>query len=60
MEHFYLHFLHGLAGHPHWAEAVVFLASLLESVAFIGTFIPGSTTLFLAGALVGAGALGLW
>lgn len=59
MEHAYLHFLHSLAGHPQWMLAVVFLAAFLEAVAVIGTFIPGSTAMFLAGALTGTGSLSL-
>ncbi|SAK75561.1 DedA family protein [Caballeronia hypogeia] len=59
MEHSYFKLLHLLSGHPEWALAVVLLASFLESVAFIGTFVPGSTAMFIAGALVGAGALNL-
>ncbi|WGS53695.1 VTT domain-containing protein [Paraburkholderia sp. D15] len=59
MEHAYLHFLHQLAGHPAWMLAVVFLAAFLEAVAVIGTFIPGSTAMFLAGALTGTGSLSL-
>jgi membrane protein DedA with SNARE-associated domain len=59
MEHSYFKLLHLLSGHPEWALAVVLLASFLESVAFIGTFIPGSTAMFVAGALVGTGALNL-
>lgn len=59
MEHAYYHLLHLLSGHPEWALAVVLLASFLESLAFIGTFVPGSTAMFVAGALVGAGALNL-
>lgn len=59
MEHAYFKLLHLLSGHPAWALAVVSLAALLESVAFIGTFIPGSTVMFVAGALVGAGSLNL-
>ena len=53
MEHAYFKLLHMLSGHPGWALAVVALAALLESVAFIGTFVPGSTAMFVAGALVG-------
>ncbi|RDK04967.1 bifunctional DedA family/phosphatase PAP2 family protein [Cupriavidus lacunae] len=60
MEQSYLHFLQVLNGHPVWTEVVVFLAAFLESVAFIGTFIPGSTAMFLAGALIGAGSLDVW
>ncbi|SAK54479.1 DedA family protein [Caballeronia arationis] len=59
MEHAYFKLLHMLSGHPGWALAVVALAALLESVAFIGTFVPGSTAMFVAGALVGTGTLNL-
>ena len=59
MEHAYLHLLHLLGGHAEWTLAVVFLAAFLESVAVVGTFIPGSTAMFLAGALVGTGTLNL-
>jgi undecaprenyl-diphosphatase len=59
MEHAYFKLLHLLSGHSGWALAVVLLASFLESVAFIGTFVPGSTAMFIAGALVGTGALNL-
>ncbi|WP_027801715.1 bifunctional DedA family/phosphatase PAP2 family protein [Paraburkholderia dilworthii] len=59
MEQAYLHLLHLLAGHPEWMLTVVFLAAFLESVAVIGTFIPGSTAMFLAGALTGTGSLSL-
>lgn len=59
MEHYYFKLLHLLSSHPEWALAVVLLASFLESVAFIGTFVPGSTAMFIAGALVGTGALNL-
>ncbi|MGY6253989.1 bifunctional DedA family/phosphatase PAP2 family protein [Paraburkholderia caledonica] len=59
MEQAYLHLLHQLAGHPEWMLTVVFFAAFLESVAVIGTFVPGSTAMFLAGALTGTGSLGL-
>jgi membrane protein DedA with SNARE-associated domain/membrane-associated phospholipid phosphatase len=59
MEHAYIHLLHLLAGHPGWTLTVIFLAALLESLAVIGTFVPGSTAMFLAGALVGTGSLSL-
>jgi membrane protein DedA with SNARE-associated domain/membrane-associated phospholipid phosphatase len=59
MEHAYLHLLHLLGGHAAWTLTVVFLAAFLEAVAVIGTFIPGSTAMFLAGALVGTGSLNL-
>ncbi|SAL03262.1 DedA family protein [Caballeronia arationis] len=59
MEHAYVQLLHLLGGHPAWTLAVVSLAAFLESIAVIGTFVPGSTAMFLAGALVGSGSLNL-
>jgi membrane protein DedA with SNARE-associated domain len=59
MEHAYVHLLHLLGAHAQWTLAVVFAAAFLESVAVIGTVVPGSTTMFLAGALVGTGSLNL-
>jgi membrane protein DedA with SNARE-associated domain len=59
VEHAYFKLLHLLSGHPVWALAVVSLAAFLESIAFIGTFIPGGSVMFVAGALVGAGSLNL-
>lgn len=57
MEHVYVQMMHLLAGHPAWALVVIFSAAFLEAVAFIGTFVPGGTVMFMSGALVGAGAL---
>ncbi|BCZ81751.1 membrane protein [Paraburkholderia terrae] len=59
MEHAYVHLLHLLAGHTAWTFAVVFLAAFLEAIAVVGTLVPGSTAMFLAGALVGTGSLNL-
>lgn len=59
MENAYFKLLHLLAGHPAWALAVVSLTAFLESIAFIGTFIPGGIVMFVAGALVGSGSLNL-
>jgi undecaprenyl-diphosphatase len=59
MEHAYVQLLHLLAGHTAWTLVVVFLAAFLEAVAIIGTFVPGSTAMFIAGALVGTGTLNL-
>ncbi|HEY3598237.1 MAG TPA: VTT domain-containing protein [Paraburkholderia sp.] len=59
MEHAYVQFLHLLMGHAGWALAIVFLAAFFEAVAFVGTFVPGSTAMFIAGALVGTGSLNL-
>ncbi|WP_168787501.1 VTT domain-containing protein [Paraburkholderia aromaticivorans] len=59
MEHAYVQLMNLLAGHPAWTLIVIFSAAFLEAVAFIGTFVPGSTLMFMSGALVGTGALNL-
>lgn len=46
--------------HPHWAEGVVFLAALLESLAVVGLLVPGVAMMFGAGALIGLGAMPFW
>ncbi|WP_051255459.1 DedA family protein [Variovorax paradoxus] len=43
--------------HPQWALAAVFAAALLESLAVIGTVVPGSSIVFVGGVLVGLQAL---
>ncbi|MGF6757772.1 VTT domain-containing protein [Paraburkholderia sp. GAS42] len=59
MEHAYFQLLHFLTANPSWALAVVVLAAFFEAIAVIGTFVPGSTAMFIAGALVGTGSLNL-
>lgn len=49
-----------LSQHPALALAVVFAASLLESVAVIGTVVPGSTVVVAAGILIGLSVLNPW
>ena len=49
-----------LSGHPALARVVVFAAALFESVAVIGTVIPGSSVVVAAGVLIGLGALDPW
>lgn len=49
-----------LAAHPVTALAVIFAAALLESLAVVGTVIPGSTIVFAGGVLVGLKALDPW
>ncbi|WP_296488791.1 hypothetical protein [Rhodoferax sp.] len=46
--------------HPVLALGVVLAAALLESVAVIGTVIPGSSIAFAAGVLIGLQALDPW
>ncbi|CAG9244005.1 Undecaprenyl-diphosphatase [Paraburkholderia unamae] len=59
MEHAYDHLLHLLAAHATWTLAFVVVAAFLESLAFIGTFIPGSTAMFIAGAFAATGTINL-
>lgn len=49
-----------LSLHPALALGVVFAASFLESVAVIGTVIPGSSVVVAAGILIGLQALDPW
>jgi membrane protein DedA with SNARE-associated domain len=59
MEHAYVQLLHLLAAHAGWTLVFVFVAAFLESLALIGTFFPGSTAMFIAGAFAGTGTLNL-
>jgi membrane protein DedA with SNARE-associated domain len=59
MEHAYLQLLQLLTAHAQWTLAVVFAAAFLESMALIGTFIPGTTVMFIAGAFAGTGTVNL-
>lgn len=40
--------------HPHWGFALTFFIAFIESLAVIGTIVPGSITMTAIGALVGA------
>ncbi|MFP4183699.1 MAG: VTT domain-containing protein [Halorhodospira sp.] len=51
--------LEWLAAHPGWATLLVFAIALSEGVVGAGMLVPGATLLFIAGALVGTGHLGL-
>src|SRR3990167_2183337 len=52
--------LQWLNANPEWAGFVTFLISASESVAIIGTIVPGSITMTAIGALAGAGIVPLW
>jgi membrane protein DedA with SNARE-associated domain/membrane-associated phospholipid phosphatase len=54
------HWVHVVSQHPHWAGWIIFFFAFSEALAVIGTFIPGTTAMFLAGTLVGAGYLNVW
>lgn len=52
--------LETLNAHPNLAGLITFLISAGESVAIIGTLVPGSITMTAIGALAGAGIIPLW
>ncbi|HEY1227440.1 MAG TPA: LssY C-terminal domain-containing protein [Ramlibacter sp.] len=52
--------LMSLGDHPYLVLAVVFAAACTESFAVIGTFVPAGVVMFIAGALIGAGAVNGW
>jgi undecaprenyl-diphosphatase len=49
-----------LAAHPRAALAIVFAAAFLESLALVGSVIPGSTIVFASGILAGLHVLDPW
>ncbi len=51
--------LHWIGLHPHWAYAAVFATALLESLAVVGLFLPGTIIMFGIGTVVATGALAL-
>src|SRR5262245_55948100 len=46
-----------LYAHPRWALLITFLVALTESLAIIGSIIPGSVTMTAIGILAGAGVM---
>lgn len=52
--------LSAAAIHPHWIVFAVFLVACAESLAIIGTLVPAAVVMFSAGALIGAGSIGIW
>ncbi len=52
--------LQWLNSHPELAGLATFFISALESVAIIGTIVPGSVMMSAIGALVGAGIIPFW
>jgi membrane protein DedA with SNARE-associated domain/membrane-associated phospholipid phosphatase len=52
--------LQWLNANPNWAAFAVFLISTGESVAILGTIVPGTVIMTAIGALVGAGVIPLW
>src|SRR5258708_180879 len=52
--------LQWLNANPEWAGLATFIISAAESVAIIGTIVPGSITMTAIGTLAGAGIIPLW
>jgi membrane protein DedA with SNARE-associated domain len=52
--------LEWLNANPEWAGAATFAISAAESIAIIGTIVPGSITMTAIGALAGAQVIPLW
>ncbi len=52
--------LEWLNANPEWAGFATFAISAAESVAIIGTIVPGTITMTAIGALAGAGIIPLW
>lgn len=48
-----------LRHHPEWAAAMVFLISFMESLAIVGSIVPGSVMMTMVGILAGTGVIGL-
>lgn len=46
-----------LHANPHWSGLITFLVSFSESLAIVGTIVPGSITMAAIGVLVGSGVI---
>lgn len=49
-----------IVANPNWAGFIVFLISLIESLAIIGLIIPGTPVMFAIGLMMGTGSLPFW
>ena len=49
--------LHWLHNHPQWASFFAFIVAFSESLAIIGSFMPGSAMIITIGMLVGSGVI---
>ena len=52
--------LNWVSANPGWSGLIIFLISLIESLALIGLLIPGIFILFGIGTLIGLGGLEFW
>ncbi len=56
----YTHITTWLHMHPHWGWLAAFIIAFSESLAVIGSIIPGSVTMTAIGILAGSGVLPIW
>lgn len=49
-----------LAAHPNWANAIIFLIAMAESLLIVGIIVPGAAMMVGAGALIALGTLQFW
>lgn len=49
-----------LSANPGWTTFFIFFVAMAEGVVIAGILVPGSTLLFISGALVGTGHIELW
>lgn len=52
--------LQWINAHPQWAGFATFIISAAESIAIIGTIVPGTVMMTAVGTLAGAGVMPLW
>ena len=58
MIHEYVHpLMNYLHMHPHWGWLIAYSVAFIESLAIIGTIVPGSVTMTAIGVLIGTGVL---
>ena len=56
----YLEFTTWLRHHPEWGGVAAFVVAFAESIAILGTIIPGSITMTAIGILIGSGVLDIY
>jgi len=49
-----------LQSNPHWGWIIAFLAAFAESIAIIGSIVPGTITMTAIGLLIGSSVMPLW
>lgn len=61
MLHLHYHLITGwLHQHPGWGGLAAFVVAFAESLAIIGSIVPGTVTMTTVGVLIGSGVLPIW